>query len=32
MTEEFIHFYNEERIQINLKKLTPKEYRCQLSS
>jgi putative transposase len=28
--EEFIRFYNEERIQIKLNKLTPLEYRRQL--
>lgn len=28
--EQFIRFYNEERIQIKLKKLTPMEYRRQL--
>ncbi|WP_400162159.1 IS3 family transposase [Brevibacillus sp. TJ4] len=30
--EEYIRFYNEERIQINLKKLTPVEYRRQLAA
>ncbi|MDO3682101.1 IS3 family transposase [Paenibacillus ehimensis] len=30
--EAFIHFYNEERIQLNLNKLTPMEYRRQLAA
>lgn len=30
--EEFIRFYNEERIQLKLNKLTPVEYRNQLAS
>ncbi|REJ14989.1 MAG: hypothetical protein C6W57_12750 [Caldibacillus debilis] len=30
-TEEYIRFYNEERIQIKLNKLTPVEYRRQLA-
>ena len=30
--EEFIQFYNNERIQRKLKKLTPVEYRCQLAA
>nr|WP_242466605.1 IS3 family transposase [Brevibacillus brevis] len=30
--EEFIRFYNEERIQIKLKKLTPAEFRRQLAA
>ncbi|GKU75948.1 hypothetical protein L3i20_v203450 [Paenibacillus sp. L3-i20] len=30
--EDYIHFYNEERIQKKLNKLTPVEYRCQLVS
>jgi putative transposase len=30
--EDFIHFYNHERIQRKLKKLTPVEYRRQLSA
>ncbi|WP_420872682.1 IS3 family transposase [Paenibacillus ehimensis] len=27
-----MHFYNEERIQLNLNKLTPMEYRRQLAA
>ncbi|WP_141505161.1 IS3 family transposase [Paenibacillus luteus] len=30
--EEFIRFYNEERSQRKLNKLTPVEYRCQLAA
>ncbi|MFC0212421.1 IS3 family transposase [Paenibacillus chartarius] len=30
--EEFIRFYNEERIQLELNKLTPLEYRRQLAA
>ncbi|WP_425414624.1 IS3 family transposase [Paenibacillus harenae] len=30
--EEFIHFYNHERIQRKLNKLTPVEYRRQLAA
>lgn len=30
--EEFIRFYNEERIQLKLNKLTPVEYRRQLAA
>lgn len=30
--EEFIQFYNQERIQRKLNKLTPVQYRCQLSA
>jgi putative transposase len=30
--EEYIRFYNEERLQIKLNKLTPVEYRRQLAA
>ncbi|MFF2533314.1 IS3 family transposase [Brevibacillus sp. NPDC058079] len=30
--EEYIHFYNEERLQLKLKKLTPSEFRRQLAA
>lgn len=30
--EEYIRYYNEERIQLNKNKLTPVEYRCQLAA
>jgi len=30
--EDFIHFYNEERAQRKLNKLTPAEYRRQLAA
>ncbi|HZG86060.1 IS3 family transposase [Paenibacillus sp.] len=30
--EAYIHFYNHDRPQRKLKKLTPVEYRCQFSA
>ncbi|ATF12495.1 IS3 family transposase [Brevibacillus sp. HB1.2] len=30
--EEYIHFYNDERLQLKLKKLTPSEFKRQLAA